>query len=56
MYQGGVGMGKELYFVSTKVKANASVESLLPRFAVEAHLERLFEDEEVHQTEKEGNP
>jgi hypothetical protein len=39
--------GEELYFDSTKVKANASVDSLLPRFAVEAHLKKLFEDEEA---------
>jgi hypothetical protein len=32
-------------------EANASVDSLLPGFAVEAHLERLLEDEEIHETE-----
>src|SRR5258708_33542025 len=30
--------GKELYVDATKVKANASLDSLKPRFAVEAHL------------------
>jgi hypothetical protein len=53
--EAGLVWGKELYFDSTKVKANASVESLLPRFAVEAHLKRLFEDEEVRDPE-EGTP
>jgi hypothetical protein len=44
--------GEELYFDSTKVQANASMESLLPRFAVEAHLEKLFEDEKVLESEE----
>jgi len=35
--------GKELYFDGTKVEANASLDSAQPRFAVEAHLQRLFE-------------
>src|SRR4051794_31519349 len=52
--EAGLVWGKELYFDSTKVEANASVDSLVPRFAVEAHLERLFEDEEVHDAEEEG--
>jgi len=34
--------GKELYVDATKVKANASLDSLTPRFAVEAHLTNLF--------------
>jgi transposase len=54
--EAGLVWGKELFFDSTKVEANASVDSLVPRFAVEAHLERLFEDEEVHETEEEGTP
>src|SRR5690348_6277793 len=32
----GLVWGKELYFDGTKVQANASVDSLKPRFAVEA--------------------
>ncbi len=44
--EAGLVWGKELYFDATKVEANASIESLAPRFAVEAHLERLFTDEE----------
>ena len=34
--------GQELYIDATKVAANAAVDSLQPRFAVEAHLNRLF--------------
>jgi transposase len=49
--EAGLVWGKELYFDSTKVKANASMDSLLPRFAVEAHLERLFENEKTSEAE-----
>src|SRR4051812_27838642 len=42
----GVVWGKELYIDSTDVDANASIDSLQPRFAVEAHLARLFEEED----------
>src|SRR5258708_14908052 len=38
----GLVWGKELYFDGTKVQANASVDSLKPRFFVEAHLSHLF--------------
>ena len=34
--------GKELYFDGTKGEANASLDSLKPRFVVEAHLTDLF--------------
>jgi hypothetical protein len=34
--------GEELYFDSTKVAANAAVDSLAPRWTVEAHLGELF--------------
>ena len=37
--------GKEFYFDATQVKANAALDSLTPRFAVEAHLAALFETE-----------
>src|SRR5206468_1668810 len=40
--QAGLIWGQELYFDATKVDANAALESLAPRFAVEAHLQRLF--------------
>ena len=34
--------GQELYIDATKVAANAALDSLQPRFAVEAHLHRRF--------------
>src|SRR6266704_2383607 len=40
--QAGLVWGKELYFDGTKVAANASLDSLKPRFFVEAHLAALF--------------
>lgn len=44
--EAGLVWGEELYFDATKIEANASVESLAPRFAIEAHLQNLFTDEE----------
>jgi transposase len=44
--EAGLVWGKELYFDATQVKANASLDSIAPRFAVEAHLGELFTDEE----------
>src|SRR5215218_3498447 len=41
----GLVWGKELYIDATKVAANADLDSLQPRFAVEAHLTRLFAGE-----------
>jgi transposase len=38
----GLVWGQELYLDSTKVEADASLDSLQPRFAVEAHLAQLF--------------
>jgi hypothetical protein len=43
--QAGLVWGEELYFDSTKVEANAAVDSLAPRWAVEAHLGELFDGE-----------
>src|SRR5215213_2185028 len=40
--EGGLVRGEELFFDATKVEANAAVESLGPRWAVEAHLQLLF--------------
>jgi transposase len=40
--QAGLFWGKELYVDATKVQANAAMESVKPRFAVEAHLANLF--------------
>jgi transposase len=39
----GLVWGEELYIDATKVAAAADLDSLQPRFAVEAHLARLFE-------------
>ncbi len=44
--EAGLVRGQELYFDATKVDANASLDSIAPRFTVEAHLGGLFEDEE----------
>ena len=38
----GLVWGRELYFDATKVAANTSLDSVAPRFAVEAHLGVLF--------------
>ncbi len=38
----GLVWGQELYVDATKVEAGASLASLQPRFAVEAHVARLF--------------
>jgi transposase len=40
----GLIWGQELYIDSTDVAANASIDSLQPRFAVEAHLAQLFNE------------
>jgi transposase len=42
--EAGLIWGKELYFDATQIDANASLDSLAPRFAVEAHLGTLFAD------------
>jgi transposase len=43
--EAGLVWGEELYFDATKVEANASLESITPRFAVEQHLHDLFEED-----------
>src|SRR5438874_3523618 len=56
--QEGLVWGKELYVDATKVKANASLDSLKPRFAVEAHLANLFEIEtnDMHEANDQQAP
>ena len=44
--EAGLVWGEELFFDATKVEANASMESRVPRFSAEAHLGELFGDEE----------
>jgi transposase len=41
----GLVWGRELYLDSTKVEANASLDSVKPRFFVEAHLAHVFSPE-----------
>ena len=43
--QAGLVRGDELFFDSTKVEGAAAVDSLAPRWAVEAHLDELFEEQ-----------
>jgi len=50
--QAGLVWGKELYADATKVNANASMESVKPRFAVDAHLRELFATEEKEEAER----
>jgi transposase len=51
----GLVWGRELYVDSTQVEADAALTSLQPRFAVEAHLTRLFaaadEDDQLESAE-----
>ncbi len=49
----GLVWGEELYIDSTDVAANAAIDSLQPRFVVEAHLARLFE--ETNNADDDGN-
>src|SRR3954470_19436784 len=44
--EAGLVWGEELYVDSTKVEANAAVDSLAPRWVVQAHLDDLFDEEE----------
>jgi transposase len=44
--EAGLVWGEELFFDATKVEANSSMESRIPRFSAEAHLGGLFGDEE----------
>jgi transposase len=44
--EAGLVWGEELYFDATKVDANASLDSIAPRFYVEEHLGELFTEEE----------
>jgi hypothetical protein len=49
--QAGLVWGKELFVDATKVEANASMDSVKPRFAVDAHLRALFGSEEQQEPE-----
>ena len=52
--EAGLVWGEELFFDATKVEANASMESRIPRFSAQAHLGELFEGEGIQETER-GN-
>jgi len=49
--EAGLVWGEELYFDATKVEANASMESRIPRFSAETHLGGLFGDEGTAESE-----
>jgi transposase len=44
--EAGLVWGEELYFDATKVEANAAVDSLAPRWTIEAHLDELFDGDD----------
>jgi DDE family transposase len=48
--QAGLVWGREVYLDSTKVEANASLDSVKPRFFVEAHLAHVFSPEAEERT------
>jgi transposase len=52
--EAGLVWGEELFFDATKVEANASMESRIPRFAAQAHLGELFGSEGTAETEAGG--
>jgi hypothetical protein len=54
--EAGLVWGKELYFDATKVEANASLDSLTPRFVVEHHLAELFREEGMGEPTDEERP
>ena len=53
--ESGLVWGEELYFDATKVDANASLDSIAPRFYVERHLCELFAQDESVGAEQEKN-
>jgi transposase len=54
--EAGLVWGRELYFDGTKVAANAGKESVKPRFAVEAHLNSLFDTVVEEPVDEEEQP
>src|SRR5215469_8877698 len=50
--QAGLVWGRELYLDATKVEANASIDSVKPRFFVEAHLAHVFSAEAEEESEQ----
>jgi transposase len=54
-FEAGLVRGEELFFDSTKVEANADIDSLASRFLVETHLSGLFEEPSISEG-SEGEP
>jgi transposase len=54
--EAGLVWGEELYFDATKVDANASLDSIAPRFYVEEHLGELFTEEEPLDAQQDEEP
>src|SRR5829696_6255463 len=50
-FEAGLVWGEDLFFDATKVEANASMESRIPRFAAQTHLGELFGDDGAAETE-----
>ena len=55
-FKAGLVRGEELFFDSTKVKANADIDSLASRFLVETHLSGLFEGTSIPEEGSEAEP
>src|SRR4028118_548343 len=53
--EAGLVWGEELYFDATKVDANASLDSMAPRFYVEEYLGEVFTVEEPPNAEQEDD-
>ncbi len=51
--EAGLVWGEELYFDATKVDANASLDSIAPRFYVEEHLGEVFTGDETSSSKQE---
>jgi transposase len=54
-HEAGLIWGKELYFDATQVDAHASLDSNQPRFAVEAHLGKLFTPDEADEPDPDAD-
>jgi len=55
-FEAGLVRGEELFFDSTKVKANADIDSLASRFLVETHLSGLFEGSSISEGSEVESP
>lgn len=53
--EAGLVKGRELFFDATKIEADADMDSLVPRWFVEAHLDSLFEEGDDQGGESEYN-